>query len=333
MIRFKDDLNKELNFITCNTSPNELISKTKPKHNIYYYIPRVAAAVLVLVLLAGICFTPNLFSNQYNGFIIVANAQSLDDEGLDSAEEITAEKFVELKSIANTAMFYDFNYILNEDADDDNLVQKYLFHSFAKLLHIDVVGENIETISYKLSKGVICIQRVPSKDRYQYMHFDYSDAVTEFKFNYDERMDYQISFNPVNMLGADYDTIYAIREEDENGGTKVVEYVNEYPCSPNLIEEVGRGFKSSAPTVVTEKEIDALKSYIEAEDMVGFYNYRNKIFERLTNDITLDITVTKTDGNTETKTLQLRYNPAVYNGVDDNAHHLTGTISAKLIES
>lgn len=336
MINFKNDLDKELSNINYPLTSEAIISKAKKKPTPLFTLPRVVAAAIVLIMLVGMCFVPNLFPSDDSGFIIVTNAQTLDDEGLASAKEITAEEFVELKSVSNTAVFYDFNRILNENADENNLVQKYLFHSFAKLLHIDVVGEDIETVSYKLNKGVLCATSVPQEDRYEYMAFNYDKAITEYTIDYDNQVNYQIAFNPVNMDGTDYDTVFVIKEYDENKEIKTVEYVNEYPDSATGIEELGRGFKSSMLTIVTDEEIKTLKSYIESEDMVGFFNYQNKIFERIINDITLDITVTKSDGSTETKTLQLRYNPIAITEADDYLDYqiLTpsaGTISAKLI--
>jgi len=336
MINFKNDLDKELSNINYPLTSEAIISKAKKKPTSLFTLPRVVAAAVVLIMLVGMCFVPNLFHSDDSSFIIVANAQALDNDGIASAEEITTNEFVELKSVGNTAVFYDFNRILNENADGNNLVQKYLFHSFAKLLHIDVVGENIETISYKLNKGVLCAASVPQEDRYQYLTFDYDKAITEYTIDYDNQANYQIAFNPVNMVGSDYDTVFVIKEYDENKEIKTVEYVNEYPDSANGIEELGRGFKSSAPTIVTDEEIETLKTYIKSEDMVGFFNYQNKIFERIINETTLDITVTKTDGSAETKTLQLRYNPVVITESDNYLDNqiLTpseGTISAKLM--
>lgn len=92
-------------------------------------------------------------------------------------------------------------------------------------------------------------------------------------------------------------------------------------------------------TLATDEEINNLKKYIKNDDMVGFYNYQNQIFKRLFEELTLDITVTLTNGETHTQTVEFLYTPKIIKDKDEIKNHAalswsssSGTLSAKIKE-
>ena len=307
------------------TREEETFTYTKPKKIKY---TALIAACLVLVMLAGICFIPSLLPNKKHNFIIVANAQSLDEEGIASADEITKDAFVELENVSGNLVRFDFDEILWEDAPYYDITKSFLFHSFITNLNINVVGEDIETIAYKFSKGAFqpiglsyykddpeIIERI-----YQSICYDNERAFSEFTYNYEEHPLILLSYTPVYTEGATYQ--YAARyfssPYEYAKAHKGYNCTESYVYSDNeeeLKEEFGwartisDGIKSSAPTVVTKEEIETLREYAKADDMIGFFNYQNQIFKRLIDGITIDVTVTFNTGESVTKTLELLYTP------------------------
>ena len=63
MTDLKTAIDSELNTIKLAATEEEIIKTAKRKPAFSPLLPRVAAAVLVLVLLCGICFLPNLLWN------------------------------------------------------------------------------------------------------------------------------------------------------------------------------------------------------------------------------------------------------------------------------
>ena len=88
------------------TREEEAFNYTKPKKVKH---TALIAACLVLVMLAGICFIPSLIPHKEHNFIIVANAQTLDEAGLASADEITKDIFVELENVSGNLVHFDFD--------------------------------------------------------------------------------------------------------------------------------------------------------------------------------------------------------------------------------
>ena len=303
----------------------------------------IIAAVIAIVLLTGVCFLPNLFSNEDSGFVIVANATTLDKSGISSADEITTDNFVTLKSKSSNIVFFDFDEIINADAPQDDLVRKYLFQSFAQNLHIDVVGEDIETITYTPSQGVLSVLKCSSADqRYKCLVFDYKTSKESITIDYGEQDLYQIAFNPVYDNNSSYKEVFYFEGYDKVTEKYYYENKNYYEENEgnkpyDIVSEVGRGYRSEAKPVATEEEIAKLSQYSKENDMESFFALQNKIFERLVNDVTIDVTVTKTNGSIHTKTLQLCYIPCDSPEYEDYKElqyvsPSTGTISAKIIE-
>lgn len=84
MSNFNDDKLDKMLKAYCTTDV-DTFTFTKPKKVKH---TALIAACLVLVILAGIVFVPSLMPHKEHSFIIVANAQTLDEEGIASADEI-----------------------------------------------------------------------------------------------------------------------------------------------------------------------------------------------------------------------------------------------------
>ncbi|MBQ8001782.1 MAG: hypothetical protein IJ298_11430 [Ruminococcus sp.] len=312
------------------------------------HLTSVIAACIAILLIAGVCFIPGALSHSDSGFIIVANAQALDEAGIASADEITSDAFVEIKSDSYPIVTFDFDCILDPDAKEYDLTQKYLFHAVTMNLDFDVVGEDIETVTYKTNKGVFVLSYSPEGKDSQCIFAGYDSPTTEYTIDYQERDNYRFSFNPVYDDSYTYDFItkyysYAYANPEQNYSHSFCdtdelvysEDSGDLHAKYGWVSSIGSGYRSSAPTAATEEEINALRAYAKADDMVGFFNCQNKIFERIINEVTIDITVTKTDGSVHTKTLELCYTPdeitSAEGYLDDQTRtYSTGTISAKL---
>lgn len=313
------------------------------------------AACLVLVIMAGIIFIPNLFPHEEHSFIIVANAQSLDEEGIASADEITKDAFVELENICGNIVTFDFDEILWEDAPYYDITKSFVFHSFRTNLNINVVGEDIKTITYKFSDGcfypshIEASNKLDDEERKMLNHmiaFSYDGARQEYTYDYDENTLVHLAFNPVYSADATYESAgryfsspyeYARSHSGYNCTESYVysENKDELVAEYGWARIISGGLRSSAPTVVTEDEQAALREYAKSDDMVGFFNFQNQIFKRLVDGITIDITVTFTSGETVKKTLELTYTPKEvtnaewYTDKPTNTYS-NGTISARI---
>lgn len=318
-----------------------------PKHKTR--LPQVVAACIAILLVAGVCLIPETLSGSDSGFIIVANAQTLDEAGIASADEVTADTFAEIKSNSYPIVEFDFDYVLDPDAKEYDLTQKYLFQTIFMNLHLDVVGDDIETVTYKASKGAFNVTYFYPEDkdaRYSFFYTGYDYPKTEYTIPYDEQDRYQFTFTPVYDSGYTYEAItkfYSYANPEQNSSHSFCdtdelvfsEDSGELKAKYGWVSSYGSGYRSSAPTAATQEEIETLRAYAKADDMVGFFNYQNKVFERIINEVTIDITVTKTDGSTHTKTLELCYTPdeitSAEGYLDDQTRtYSTGTISARL---
>ncbi len=330
MTKFKNEIDKELSYLKATDTANDIISKAEIKNKIIT-MPRAFAMVATLVLVFTIIFIPS--NNNKSSFVIIANAESIESGATPDTSEVTGdvldtENFVEIYSNEPNYIQYNFNYILDADADYTELAKKYLFHSFNKYLDITVEGDDIETITYKIHNGSLSSYTMLHEDRnIKKIHIrnTSSKLQTEMTINYDEQDKTDFRFNPIistDDFHNDMDTLMITDKGEITNDT-----------SDNV---VGYGFKDKN-TLATQKEIETLREYIKNDDMVGFYNYQNQIFKRIIDDITLDITVTKTNGETETQTLEFLYTPDLlkklpeYNDAIEKHQTLsTGTLSAKI---
>lgn len=285
------------------------------------------AACLVLVMLAGIIFIPNLLPHKEHSFVIVANARTLDEEGIASADEITTDFFVELENVCGNIVDFDFDEILWEDAPYYDLTKSFVFHSFLTNLNINVAGEDIKSVTYKFNSGAFTPTHVNARKDEDHleelMHIlstGYDYIRTEYTYDYDEDTLVLLSYTPVYDKNATHEGVgrffsSPFEYAQSHSGYNCTE---SYVYSENrdeLVEKygwartIGGGYRCSAPSVVTEEERKTLREYAIADDMIGFFNYQNQIFKRLIDGTTIDVTVTFNSGEKQTKTLELMYTP------------------------
>lgn len=337
MINFKDDLNKDLNHITCIASSKELIAKAKPNRTSAYIIPRLAAAIFVFVLLAGICFIPNLFGKEENSFVIYAGAQELSDK-----------YYVDLNSNDPNYIKFDFNQILDENSEPTDITKRYLFHSFEKKLDLKVEGKDIKCITYKINKGsltAVILKTSDTKNSTLKFLNSCSDDSSIFTIKYDEQPSTTFSYNfaipkddffqssSVNNYSALAETGEIVRTTDllKAPNSNTMKATADYDI-------IASGYKYNYTPLATEEEIENLRKLAKNNDMVGFYNYQNQVFKRIIDGTTIDITVEKNNGEKETKTLELCYTPTEITTADrTNENHSytlsNGTLSSRLIEN
>lgn len=329
---------------TYHTCMPDTYSFRKPSKT---HFTSVIAACVAILLIAGACFIPASFSGNDSSFIIVANAQTLDETGIASADEITPDAFVEIKSDSYPIVEFDFDCVLDSDAKEYDLTKKYLFHTVYMNLNLDVVGENIETITYKVNNGAINLTYCSEEGtNSKFFHTGYDHPHTEYTIDYADRDRYHLTFHPIYDSNYTYERVtkfYSYANPEQNYSHSFCdtdelvysEDSEELHAKYGWVSSYGSGYISSAPTAATEEEIESLRAYATADNMVGFFNYQNKVFERIINQVTIDITVTKTNGKTETKTLELCYTPdeitSAEGYLDDQSRtYSTGTISAKI---
>ena len=356
MSKFKDKINHELEYMQFNKNANEIINLSCKKKKIITFPKVVAVAAAIALIFTMILITPdNATQNNKYSFSIVANAQSSSEDSA-AGEKLNTESFVELKSDEPNYIFYNFNYILDENADNTDLVKKYLFHSFNKHLNIQVKGKNIDSITYKINKGSLSSYTMTSIDNTgKTLVVKNATAKTESELSmcYNEQSMTSFRFNPVESTDDFHchSKQYFALDSGEIVDTQTHNDTNEYYLSNKTninhydyyfiknnhqSDIIGYGYKEKN-CLATPSEINKLKEYVINNDMIGFYNYQNQIFKRIIDDITLNVTVTMNNGETQTKTIEFLYTPDVikelpkYNDAIEKGQTLsTGTISARI---
>lgn len=340
MSKFKDKIDSELCYLHATDSANDIINKAESKTKIITF-KRAIAMVAALVLVFTVIFIPS--DNTKSSFVIIANAESTNDNA--TSDEITSEYFVKLNSNQPNYIYYNFNYILDENADNTDLVRKYLFHSFDKILNIRIEGENIEKITYKMNNGSLTsyTTKVIDASTTEY-HLDNTTGGTQSQItiDYDDQYNKSFFINPINSTVDHYnyenEMLWVLKDSGEITDTTIDTI---YSSDGEILdyssnEIIGSGFKDTQ-TIATEEEIKKLREYAKSDDMVGFHNYQNEVFKRIIENLVLDITVTKTNGDTETKTLEFLYTPEpfrksqlAYYDTTKSVTMSAGSLSAKI---
>lgn len=340
MSKFKDKIDSELCYLHATDSASDIISKAESKAKIITF-KRAVAMVAALVLVFTIMLIPA--KNSKNSFVIIANAEASADSATPDDSELSGdvlntERFVEISDGESNALLYNFYYVLDENADPTDVAKKYLFHSFSKEIDIAIIGNDIDKVTYKINNanmvGVI-IKRTESSGTISSAGMSDGNNQTEFTMDYDDHKFTSFVFGPPNEINENTDKPYY--KLLDTGELTTVPIVTNDPG-----DVVGLGVMDEH-TLVTEEEIETLRQYAKNDDMVGFYNYQNQIFKRLIDNITLDITITKTDGKNEKQTLEFLYTPDILDKItptDETKYnspffscistHSTGTLSAKI---
>ncbi|MBQ7133453.1 MAG: hypothetical protein IJO20_03055 [Ruminococcus sp.] len=341
MSRFKDKINNELGYLKATGTAQDIINKTESTNKVITF-KKAVAMVAILVLVFTIIFIPS--NNPKGSFVIIANAESTKSGATPDTNEVTGdvldtENFVEISDGDSNVLTYNFNYVLDENADPADIAKKYLFHNFSKEIDIAIKGDDIETVTYKINNanlvGFIIKDSEKNEMTISSAGISNSKNQTDFTMNYDDHNYTHFVFGPPKE----------IKEDNESPSYKLLdtgELTTKTIVSNDPGDVVGIGVMDEN-TVVTKDEIEMLRKYAKNDDMVGFYNYQNQIFKRIIDSITLDITVTKTNGKTETQTLEFLYTPDILTEIietdetnqnspffDCTATHSTGTLSAKI---
>ena len=306
MSKFKENLDMELSFLQSDTTADDIISRaSKSKKIITFKKAVLIAASFILVL--TMTFVP--FRNNKSSFVIIANAEATADSATPDSGKITGdtlntETFVEIKSNEPNLIEYNFNYVLNENADPSNPAQKYLFYTFSKQMNIAIEGDDIDTVTYKINNGCLggCLtKKLDNHTVISSVGNTNGQHKTDFTVDYNEYEYISFGFTP----STDYDINQKRYNLLDTG-----EFAKGTITSDDPYSVVGMGVMSDG-TLATEEEIKMLSKFAKNDDMVGLYNYQNQIFKRLIDNITLDIIITKTDGKKETQTLEFLYTPDV----------------------
>ncbi len=351
MTDLKTAIDSELNTIRLAATEEDIIKTTKRKPAFSPLLPRVAAAVLVLVLLCGICFMPNLFGKDKNSFTIYAGAEELNDK-----------RFVVISDDEDNFIHFDFNKILDENADLTDITRRYLFYSFEKRFNLRIEGENIYNVKYFINNGTLVgyEKSVPNK------HGDYGvsfwstytkngERNNGIYIGYDRQSRATFSLTPTEPLNDCVRFLHQLKDMPpyialKDSGKIVTDdnFNNYFPDQIHVDAEafghspIAYGFKSETPSIATDEEIQKLREYLNADDMTGFYNFQNQIFKRIIDKIQIDaIIYTNSARNQfEIVTIQLCYNPITVTEEDlkgrSNNHSESlskGTVSAKLIDT
>ena len=322
MTDLKAKLDEELISINLDLSEEEIIWKANRSTHRNHVVPSLVAAILVLVILAGIFVIPELIpksAEEPRSFAVYAGAA-----------EISDEKFAVINGDDTNFVHFDFNRYLDFNAAPTDITKSYIFHSFEKSFDLQIKGEDID--------GFVCfanncfLARYQSSEDGDFVSFDYTwqDEHGRYKnllpFPYYDQKDWTFTINPVgptnnsirNDLGLTGLTPYiALPETGE-----IITDENFKRYWPNRVhvdaeslgyKPIAYGVKNLDEPTATGEEIDALRKFAEADDMVGFYNYQNKIFKRLLENASVDILIRKNDQSRyyyEGVTLQFSYVPS-----------------------
>ncbi len=321
MINLKSKLDEELASINLDIPEKEITDKASRFKTKRHYAPSIAAAILVLVILAGIFVIPELIpksAEEPRSFTVYAGAA-----------EISDEKFVVINGDDSNFVHFDFNRYLDFNADSTDITKSYIFHSFEKSFNLQIKGEDID--------GFVCfanncfLARYQSTENGDFVSFDYTwqDKYGNYHnllpFSYYDQKDWTFTLNPVGPTNnsirndlqlTDLEPYIALPETGE-----IITDENFERYWPNKVhvdaeslgyKPIAYGVKNLEEPTATGEEIDTLRKYAEANDMVGFYNYQNKVFKRLLENASVDILIRKNDQSKyyyEGVTLQFSYVP------------------------
>ena len=351
MTNFKKAIDNELSAIRLSVTEEDIIKSANRKPAFSPSLPRIAAAVLVLVLLCGICFMPNLFGKDKNSFTIYAGSEELNDK-----------RFVVISDDEDNFIHFDFNKVLDENADLTDITRRYLFYSFEKRFNLRIEGENIYNVKYFINNGTLVGYEKSLPNKYG----DYGVSLwstytkNEERLNgiyigYDRQNNITFSLTPTEPLNDWVRFLYELEDMPPyialpDSGKVITDdkFNNYFPDKIHVDAEslgynpIAYGFKPETPSIATDEEIEKLKEYLSADDMTGFYNYQNQIFKRIIDKIQIDaIIYTNSARNQfEIVTIQLCYNPITVTEEDlkdrstNHSESLSkGTVSAKLIDT
>lgn len=351
MTDLKARLDADLSHLNINASEEDIIIKANCKPIKKYTFTGLIAAALVLVIIAGIFIVPDLFSNTPQfGFTVYAGEN-----------ELNAKKFVVISENDENFIHFDFNKILDENADPADITRRYLFHSFEKRFKLRIEGENIYDISYRINKGSLTAYEKSYDQHGESYGVTIKDTYTKsgvyknsIYLGYDRQENFTFSLTPAEPLNNGVRMHFELEQLTpyialpDTGEVLTDENFDHYfPDELHVNAEalgytpIAYGFKTDYDSIATDEEIKKLTEYAKDGDMVSFYNYQNQIFKRIIDEIELHIFVWINASRTEYEAMviKLQYNPCevteteVKNANPNHSYSLSkGTLSAKLAE-
>ena len=350
MTDLKTKIDEDLFYLNLNASEEDIIIKANRKQTKNYTYKALIAAALVIAIIAGIIFVPPLFDQGSDySFAVYAGAV-----------EITDDKFVVIDSDASNFVKFNFLEELDETADPTEITKKYLFHSFEKTFKLKISGENIDGFIFLVNNGSLtCYQLIDSEENYsetlEVSNIDnsYYKEFSHIMLPYYQQNNLVFKINPVCPTDGLTRLAYGLNEltpyialadtgevvTDEKF-REMLPHKNHFDAEALGYSPIAYGYNYLLPRTVTGEEMEKLKEFAKADDMVGFYNYQNQIFKHLIDQMSVDILVRKNDQSKyyyETVRLQFCYNPieVTENDVASSNHSESlskGTLSAMLVD-
>ncbi|MBR3988313.1 MAG: hypothetical protein IKK10_03315 [Clostridia bacterium] len=352
MTDLKAKLDADLSYLNINSTEEDIIEKANRKPIKKYTRTSLIAAALVIVITAGIFCIPNLFdTGSKYGFTVYAGDNELSDK-----------KFVVISEDDETFIHFDFNKILDKNADADDITRRYLVHSFEKRFKLKIEGDSIYNVSYRINNGTLmCYEKTYYTNSDEYYGVSFNSTYTKngvyknsIYLGYDRQDNYTFSLTPRepvnNTVRMSYDLeklppYIALPETGE-----ILTDENFDPYFPDRIHvdaealgytPVAYGFMSDEESFATDEEIAQLTEYAKVNDMVSFYNYQNRIFKRVIDETELHIFVWTNEARSEYEpvVIEFKYNPVEVTETDlknanpNHSYSLSkGTLSAKLAD-
>lgn len=350
MTDLKAKLDQDLSRLSLNTSEEYIIITANRRQTQKYIYRALIAATLVIAIITGVIFVPPLFDQGSDySFAVYAGAV-----------EISDDKFVVIDSDASNFVKFNFLEELDETAEPTEITKKYLFHSFEKTFKLKISGENIDGFIFHVNKGSLTCYELSENNKTGFEALDvsntdnsYSKEDSHILMSYHQQNNLIFRINPVCPTSGLVRTAYGLNELTpyialaDTGEIITDEKFREMFPHKNHIDAEALGYSPIAygynyllPPAATGEEIEKLKEFAKADDMVGFYNYQNQIFKRLIDQMSIDILVRKNDQSKyyyETVRLQFCYNPieVTENDVASSNHSESlskGTLSAMLVD-
>lgn len=349
MTDLKAKLDQDLSHLNLNTSEEDIIIKANRKQTKNYTYRALIAATLVIAIIAGIFFVPSLFdTGSKYGFTVYAGEN-----------ELNSKNFVVISDEEENLIHFDFNKILDENANSKDITRRYLFGSFEKRFKLKIEGENIYNISYRINKGSLSAYEKSYDQHGETYNVTYKDTYTKngvyqnsIYLGCDRQDNFTFSLTPAEPLNNGVRMHYNLESLTpyialpDTGEVITDENFDHYfPDQIHVNAEalgytpIAYGFKSDSESLATEEEIAKLTEYAKANDMISFYNYQNQIFKRIIDEIELHVFVWTNESRTEYEPviIELKYNPIevteadLKNASPNHSHSLSkGTLSAKL---
>ncbi|MCH5297078.1 MAG: hypothetical protein J1E85_05360 [Ruminococcus sp.] len=297
-----------------NENANSDKSSKKIKLNYSVWIKSVAAALVVAMIFGGVFVYTNSI-NAKNSFVVVASAAELPESELNDA-------IVGAFSDGGRAEFamYDFDYVdVNNPLYSTHLLNeqgKIDYFNFFNLSELNIVGKNIESVTFKANKKFTYFSIEP------YYHAEKSlEEILSMFTNCDTLSNSQYDKNAGDGFNGYCDS-FTYKNPDISNEEQTLElggYISFVVESDRTDEEIDEYVKkieevySAYKTVDTPDETTSAK--MNEELMNEITKSVGEIDKKTLHGATIDITVNFADGSSQTKVLNVDFYQKVEDGV------------------